>query len=369
MAWIAPQHSREEVDRAGRQLLIAPPPLGLGILVDPESLRDYRRWERLHRDALDVMSNWRSSHSYPLQIIKMTLLKRAKSIDPLAVIAQRLKRLPSITTKLSRHPTMSLSRMHDIAGCRAVLSKVDQLDALAKKYTAAKVRKGCVSPEFVKPYDYIQSPKPDGYRGIHLVYKYRGKSEAHNNLRVEIQMRSHLQHAWATSVETASTFIGQALKSNLGSEDWKRFFALMGTAIAIRENCPVVPETYTELSQMREELKSLALQLNVEGILTGFGTAVQSIIEGDTQHTQLFLLRLDLKARRLRIRGFGEGHTSRATEEYKEAEEESRDNPNVQVVLVSVDAVEALQDAYPNYFLDTTTFVNLMHDTIGEMPA
>src|SRR5688572_20654858 len=50
--------------------------------------------------ALEVINNWRASHSYPLLMMRMTLYKRARSIDSNAIVAQRLKRLWSIALKL-----------------------------------------------------------------------------------------------------------------------------------------------------------------------------------------------------------------------------------------------------------------------------
>jgi len=60
-----------------------------------------------------------------------------------------------------------------------------------------------------------------------------------------MQIRSQLQHAWATAVETVGTFLQQALKSSQGDEGWQRFFALMGNAMAMRERRPPVPNTPT----------------------------------------------------------------------------------------------------------------------------
>jgi (p)ppGpp synthase/HD superfamily hydrolase len=71
-------------------------------------------------EDLLVIDNWRSSHALPLQTIKMLLKNRAKSVDSSAVVAQRLKRLPSIRAKLKRE-TMRLQQMQDLGGCRAIV--------------------------------------------------------------------------------------------------------------------------------------------------------------------------------------------------------------------------------------------------------
>jgi hypothetical protein len=65
-------------------------------------------------DSLTVINNWRASHSYPLLAVRMTLTGRAKRIDQRAILAQRLKRLSSIQTKLRSNAHMALSQMQDI---------------------------------------------------------------------------------------------------------------------------------------------------------------------------------------------------------------------------------------------------------------
>ena len=127
-----------------------------------------------------------------------------------------------------------------------VQGDVNQVDKLVAIYKESVAKNPHDRPERIETYDYIKEPKPDGYRSVHYVYKYRSKAEQNecfNGLRIEVQLRSQLQHAWATAVETVSTFTGQALKSNIGDAEWKRFFALMGSAIARREQRPVVPGT------------------------------------------------------------------------------------------------------------------------------
>jgi hypothetical protein len=119
---------------------------------------------------------------------------------------------------------MKLSRIQDIGGCRVVVSSVLEVDELVEYYK----RTSRIKHELVREDAYILEPPPSGYRGVHLVYKYiSDRRTTWNGLRIEIQLRSGLQHAWATAVETVGTFTQQALKSSQGGADWLRFFALI----------------------------------------------------------------------------------------------------------------------------------------------
>src|SRR5262249_36153318 len=151
---------------------------------------------------------------------------------------------------------------------------------LVELYKEAIAKNPHDRPEFVKMYDYISSPKMDGYRSVHLIYKYRTKAEklrVYEGLRIEIQLRSKLQHAWPPAVETVSTFTGQALKSNVGEKEWKRFFSLMGSAIAAREATPTIPNTPMNAHELKEELEGLTRQLDVQNRLTIYGNALQGV--------------------------------------------------------------------------------------------
>ncbi len=89
-------------------------------ILSPTSATDYMedysawfKWSRRREDEIKVLDNWRACRAYLLQVIKMTLYRRAKRIDPDAVVAQRLKRRPSIEIKLGDNPNMKLSQMQD----------------------------------------------------------------------------------------------------------------------------------------------------------------------------------------------------------------------------------------------------------------
>jgi (p)ppGpp synthase/HD superfamily hydrolase len=151
------------------------------------------------RVARKIIDNWRASHAFPLQVFYVHLKRLTYSISPDIVVAQRLKRLDSIISKLQREPTMSLWTMQDIGGCRVIVPSVDSVYEVAKRYKRSRVRH-----QIKNEYDYITNPKCSGYRSLHLVYQYQSdkKNEYNRNMLIEIQVRTKLEHLWATAVET-----------------------------------------------------------------------------------------------------------------------------------------------------------------------
>lgn len=354
--WTQPKFSRGQIDRAAKTLADNNiPPL-----------------ERI--EVLDVVNNWRSSHAYPLHLTTKNLDKKAKRLNKSSVTAQRRKRLSSIIGKLKRNPNMKLTQMQDIGGCRAILPTIADVKELVRRYEVSiaknppKKEQLSTRTELVEKYDYIARPKPDGYRSFHFVFRYRTSSEdkqAYDGLRIEVQIRSQLQHAWATAVETISTFTEQALKSGIGDEKWKRFFALMSSLIAIREGCPTVPNTPTKRSEIVPEVKRLFQKLQVEAILSGISAAVQ-IAQDKMKDSEAYLLVLDSTKKTLEVKGYSGNELLDATEEYARVEEQFVNDPTVQAVLVSVDSITSLQSAYPNYYLDTKQFLDVVRTAISD---
>src|SRR6185437_184594 len=98
----------------------------------------------------------------------------------------------------------------DIGGCRAIVGSIADVYGIVDKYDKSRF-----AHTFKNRKDYISSPKPDGYRSYHLIYQYSGigPTECYNGLHIEVQLRTQLQHAWATAVEIVGTITKQALKS------------------------------------------------------------------------------------------------------------------------------------------------------------
>jgi putative GTP pyrophosphokinase len=256
MPWPKPEYSKTQVKKAG-QILI-----------------DENRSSQKFYDAFSVVENWRSSHGYPINTFQATLRSKLKAIDPDALVSQRLKRMPSILNKLTRFPSMSLDRMQDFGGLRAVVSNNKKLRQLEENYGNSSFKH-----ELVLRRDYVGSPKPSGYRSIHLVYKYNNPAAPeYKGLFIELQLRTKLQHAWATSVETMGAFLGQALKSSEGEGIWLDYFALCGAAFSHLEDSPV-HECYRnrEKLDIYNDLLSTTTNLQVKDKLHGFSVAAENI--------------------------------------------------------------------------------------------
>ncbi|MCD7110259.1 hypothetical protein LRX75_14560 [Rhizobium sp. DKSPLA3] len=201
------------------------------------------------------------------------------------------------------------------------------------------------------------------------MFDYKGPREntSYDGLKIEVQVRTRLQHAWATAVEAVGIFTKQALKSNQGDEDWLRFFALMGSAIAAIEKCNPIPNTPLDKQNLINEIKILSDSLHVGEMLMVYNTTIQAV--GAAKDAKYFLLILDPDAAKITVRRYKAKESEKANRDYTKLESEIVENSATQVVLVSVENINALKRAYPNYFLDTNTFSDVVKQVLnGKFP-
>jgi hypothetical protein len=340
MVWVDPLYSRTAVRRAGAAF-IAPD-------TDPVA----------REEARIVINNWRSAHGFPLNSMQMVLRHRASKVDPDATVAQRIKRLPSITQKLVRFQSMELDRMQDIGGCRAVVEDLGRLKDLEALYRTSRS-----SHRLVRTDDYVwDKPKLSGYRSLHLVYGYQGAKKSHENLKIEIELRTRMQHAWATALETVYTFTAQALKASKGKAAWLRFFALMASEIAHLEGTSPVPGTPDDRQELVNEIRALAKKIQVVDRLRAYGMTLNFTEQNPPQRgDRYFVLVLEPDTSDLTLYAFPDLPSATA---YYDATESVAVSSRRDIVLVAVGATASLRRAYPNYFLDTDYFLNLVLEVL-----
>lgn len=335
--WVTPEHSNKAIQRASRTI-------GKGTAPSEEI-----------QAAREVLSNYRLAHAFPLNAVTVTVKQRALAVNPNAIVAERRKRLPTILDKLKRHPTMSVTTMQDLGGCRVVLQNVAEVEQLVTVLRDLPRSKNRVT----KVYDYLRDdpgPRPSGYRGVHLVYEYGASKVEYHGLRIELQIRTELQHAWATAVETMDLFSGSRLKYGKGDPEVLRYFVLVSSLMALQEGTALVQGAEASHTELTTELAQS--DVAVLERLRGYASIVSQHAKTDRRNA----LTLEL------LRQEGEltvsVHETLAAAEARLTELEARDDPNLDAVLVNIARISQLQDAYPNYYADTSRFASFVQSQL-----
>lgn len=307
--------------------------------------------------ALDIIKDWRTLHLPALdelQNLIVPLLKENKV--NIYSVSRRLKRISSILNKLDRNPQSRLGTMQDIGGLRIV---VPSMTALRKAYDVI-VYNIPENFELTKePINYIREPKKiSGYRSIHIVFKYNSDNPDLDGMKIELQLRTKLQHSWAMAVETAELITGTALKSSQGEEEWQSFFKVVSSLFALKEQTPIL----CEHREAGETLKSLMKQLyqknkksNFIDTLTALNVT-NSFAKKGNYTDGYYILSINFIEKKLTIKPFPKEREAEASALYARLEKQIEESKYA-VVLVSVPKIQQLQEAYPSYFLDTDEFL------------
>ena len=133
---------------------------------------------------------------------KLEILKKDLRIHTgrncITTIQTRIKSPARILNKLNRKgipPKLESIRneLNDVAGIRVICSFIDDIYMLADKLS----RQDDLTVILAK--DYIQTPKPNGYRSYHMIVEVPVFfSDAKEYVRVEIQIRTVAMDFWAS---------------------------------------------------------------------------------------------------------------------------------------------------------------------------
>ena len=322
------------------------------IINSGKRIKDSRSTTTQIEEARKVIDNWRAAHAFPMHVIYMHLRRMASGRKDI-IVAERLKRLDSIIKKLEREPSMSLWTMQDLGGCRFIVPTIAEVYKYAEQYDSSRKRH-----VFVNKYDYIARPKSSGYRSLHMVYEYKSdrKKTYNKNMLVEIQYRTHLQHIWATALETMGIFTKQDLKASQGQESTKRFFVLVSSLFAIEEDCSIVPGTVENRDALISEIKSINARYNILDTLSAIKVFSDVTRDIQMKKTGYYMPILNFNAKTLRIKYFLPSEIELANETYSQIEK-TRAESKIDAVLVRAESYNDLKNAYPNYFADIGEFL------------
>jgi Region found in RelA / SpoT proteins len=274
----------------------------------------------------------------------------------------------SIISKLMRNRDMKVTTMQDIGGCRAIVKNIGQLRRVLREFESA------IAPNLAEPFvtfDYLSRPKPDGYRGVHYVIKYAPRHPKDHKVpsrRIEIQLRSGLQHRWAMAVETVDLFTGQTLKLGGGSQKWRRFFMLISCLFAEREGCPRVPGT--EGMNIKQEAETLWEELRVPEILMSW-ISLPAALPVEHGTNAIYLVQLDVDKKTTSVVPFSSENIQEAYSTYFATELKIKDNRSISTVLVSAGSATELRESFPSYYGHATSFIIDVNQALqkGDKPS
>ncbi len=179
--------------------------------------------------ATSIVEDFRKGFGYPLTKVSSGLRAMVQQVSSEVLVAQRLKRMSQIIHKLERFPGTNLARMEDIGGCRAVVETLGEIELLLERIQR--------NWDIVRMRDYVESPKQSGYRAIHLVTERDGH-------RIEVQLRTRGQQAWANVVEKIGARYQVPLKDEIGPEELIHWLRLVAENIAYKDRSEKPPESF-----------------------------------------------------------------------------------------------------------------------------
>ena len=105
-------------------------------------------------------------------------------------------------------------------------------------------------------------------------------------------------------------------------------------------------------------------ELQVLEKLNYFAKAAQ-VLSKNKQKGFYHLIILSIENKTISIQSFAKDDFESAKTEYAKAEKRLINGEKIDPVLVAVGRINQLKRAYPNFFLDTTEFINKVRNIIG----
>ena len=315
--------------------------------------------------------NFREAHNIIIKLFTIELKKVNFSKQHLT--ASRNKRIETIISKLCRPEKPKLDRIHDIAGTRIIFENIksleDYIDILENTELVNFKEK---SNEDKNRYNYIKNPKSDGYRSIHKVFYYSSnipystlneKSFNLENKKIELQLRTRLQHIWATTVEIYDIIN----KSNIKTGTHNKLETKEGLFF---KNCSLVFEGIesNDVEKIKININEIFRDKDLVEIynrLKGIKNIKNIQLPKTLGSDEVFILITDLNKGKTTffttdpIEKNDKQDTFLINASYRRLEEKNTKGEYI-LLLLTLGDIKKLKNVYPNYFLNTNKFISIL---------
>jgi ppGpp synthetase/RelA/SpoT-type nucleotidyltranferase len=321
--------SKSSIDKAGRIL----------------AGKDSNSSDRAEAEA--VLSDFRKRHLEPLTDLTLDLQNWLNDSSTNFLLAQRLKRKPQIIKKLGRL-SVRLSQLQDIGGCRIIVENNLDVERILN-FLKTKIEKE--RTKILTTTDYRSKGRDDsGYRAVHVIFE-------RESVKLELQVRSRIQHYWAESIERTSVVYGHSLKELEGAEEVVEYFKLLSNLFYEIESGrrPSTPDKL-ELAGLRDTAERLIRESDQkrvfdsyvnEGIVKTLTQKEKSLGAGNHNHWLIIF--------NWNIGAFVEwsvvvNDPDTAIQRYAEKETQYPAEEGFEVVLLGSSSVSTIRETHSHYF-------------------
>lgn len=287
--------------------------------------------------------------------------------------ASRNKRIETIISKLRRPEKPKLDRIHDIAGTRIIFENIksleDYIDILENTELVNFKEK---INEDKNRYNYIKNPKSDGYRSIHKVFYYSSnipystlneKSFNLENKKIELQLRTRLQHIWATTVEIYDIINKSNIKTGTHNklETKEGLFFKKCSLVFEGIESNDVEKIKININEIFRDKDLVEIYNRLKGIKNIKNIQLPKTLGSD----EVFILITDLNKGKTTffttepIEKNDKQDTFLINASYRRLEEKNTKGEYI-LLLLTLGDIKKLKNVYPNYFLNTNKFISIL---------
>lgn len=315
--------------------------------------------------------NFREAHNIIIKLFTIELKKVNFSKQHLT--ASRNKRIETIISKLCRPEKPKLDRIHDIAGTRIIFENIksleDYIDILENTELVNFKEK---INEDKNRYNYIKNPKSDGYRSIHKVFYYSSnipystlneKSFNLENKKIELQLRTRLQHIWATTVEIYDIINKSNIKTGTHNklETKEGLFFKKCSLVFEGIESNDVEKIKININKIFRDKDLVEIYNRLKGIKNIKNIQLPKTLGSD----EVFILITDLNKGKTTffttdpIEKNDKQDTFLINASYRRLEEKNTKGEYI-LLLLTLGDIKKLKNVYPNYFLNTNKFISIL---------
>lgn len=299
----------------------------------------------LYTDAFD---EYRKNHLEPLTKTTVEIQQWLAPLGKDYFIAQRLKRKPQILRKLKRF-SVRLSQLQDIGGTRVIVDQNKDVEELVNflidRFQTSKDLK------IIRLTDYRGEGREDsGYRAYHLILERDG-------CKMELQIRSKIQHYWAETIERTSVIYGHHLKELEGQPEVIQYFKKLSDLFyEIEAGRSPAAQLRTKVEELRirsEEIIQSADEKNVfssyvnEGVTKDLEQKEKSL---GTSVLNYWIFVFNWNIGSFVVWDLITNDPKGAIEKYVEYENKYTSESGFEVVLVGSSQVATLRQTHSHYF-------------------